>query len=255
MTRTTTRTGPTPPDRRIGRRDLTEWRTPAGQRLASQHREVAKRVGARRALVGTLSVGGGVVAAATVGAAYIYDGVTGRDGIGSLDRPVLERAKALRSPVVNRTAAALAHVFGPVAMPLLTVGAAVAFGVRDRRANPVTLIVATGAGSLIMTLVGKKLIARNRPPRDEAIPPFEKSPSFPSGHTLNTTTILGVLAYLVVGGAAAAAVTVGLSRVLLGAHWFTDVAVGWVTGTGWLSLVITSHRLYLSAQDDDEVDE
>ena len=40
-------------DRRIGQRDLTEWRTPAGRRLASQHREIAKRVGARRTLVGT----------------------------------------------------------------------------------------------------------------------------------------------------------------------------------------------------------
>ncbi len=262
---------PVPPgraDRRIGRRDLTEWRTPAGQRLASQHREVAKRVGARRALVATLAVGGSVVVAATAGAAWIYDGVTGRDGIGSLDRPALEKAKSLRSPAVNRAAATIAHAFGPVAMPLLTVGAAVAFGVRDRRANPVTVIVAASAGSLVMTLVGKRLIARNRPPRHEAIPPYEKSPSFPSGHTLNTTTIIGILAYLValrqekngpqvavIGGAAATAVTVGLSRVLLGAHWFTDVAVGWVTGTGWLSLVITSHRLYLSAQDDDEIGE
>jgi membrane-associated phospholipid phosphatase len=275
MTRSTNSAPARPPaaggsraDRRIGPRDLTEWRTPAGRRLASQHREVAKRVGARRALVATLAVGGSVLAVATVGAAYIYDGVTDRDGIGRLDRPALEKAKALRSPVVNGAAATLAHVFGPIAMPALTVGAAVAFGVRDRRANPVTLIVAAGAGSLAMTLIGKKLIARNRPPRHEAIPPFEKSPSFPSGHTLNTTTILGVLAYLValrqekngpqvavIGGAAAAAVTVGLSRVLLGAHWFTDVAVGWVTGTGWLSLIITSHRLYLSAQDDDEIGE
>ena len=119
-----------------------------------------------------------------------------------------------------------------------------------------------------MTVVGKKLIKRNRPDRHEAIPPYEESPSFPSGHTLNTTTILGVLAYLValrqekngpqvalVGAAAGTTLTVGLSRVLLGAHWFTDVAVGWVTGTGWLSLIITSHRLYLSAQDDAEIAE
>jgi len=33
---------------------------------------------------------------------------------------------------------------------------------------------------------------------------------------------------------------------LLRAHWYTDVAVGWVTGVGELSMVIASHRLYLS---------
>ncbi|TCK62885.1 phosphatase PAP2 family protein [Curtobacterium sp. PhB136] len=257
-------TSPTPHDRRIGRRDLTEWRSRAGRRLASRHQRVADRIGARRALVATLAVGGSIAVAATAGAAYIYDGVTGKDGIASLDRPVLERAKRLRSPVVDGAAAGIAHVFGPVAMPALTIGSAVAFAVRERRASPVVLLVAAGAGSLAMTLVGKDLIKRNRPHRRDAIPPFEKSPSFPSGHTLNATTILGVLAYLfalrqrddgpqaaVIGAAAGTAVTVGLSRVLLGAHWFTDVAVGWVTGAGWLSLIITSHRLYLSAQDDE----
>jgi undecaprenyl-diphosphatase len=107
------------------------------------------------------------------------------------------------------------------------------------------------------------MIRRNRPHHRDAIPPFEKSPSFPSGHTLNATTILGTLAYLIalrqqknlpqaltIGAAGGTAVTVGLSRVLLGAHWFTDVAVGWTTGAGWLALIITSHRLYLTSTSD-----
>lgn len=255
-----------PHDRRLGRRDLTEWRSRAGQRLAARHRGLAQRVGAHRALVVTLAVGGGIALAATAGAAWIYDGVTGRDGIASLDRPVLEQAKRLRSPAVDGTAAVIARVFGPVSMPVLAVGSAVAFAVRERRASPVTLLVAAGAGSLAMTLLGKDRIKRNRPRRRDAVPPYERSPSFPSGHTLNTTTIVGVIAYLLAlrqertgpqvalaGAAAGTAVTVGLSRVLLGAHWFTDVAVGWVTGSGWLSLLITSHRLFLSAQDDDTV--
>ncbi|WP_213813645.1 phosphatase PAP2 family protein [Glaciihabitans sp. dw_435] len=251
-------------ERRIGRRDVTHWRTAAGRRLASGHQSIANRIGAHRTLVATLAVGGSIAVAATIGAARIYDGVTGRDGVASLDRPALKLAKTLRSPALNASAAAIARGFGPVSMPILTVAAATTLAVRQRAVSPVTLLVAAGAGSLAMTVAGKDIIHRNRPHRRDAVAPYEKSPSFPSGHTLNATTILGTLAYLlalrekrngpqaaIIGAAAATSVTVGLSRVLLGAHWLTDVAVGWVTGTGWLAILITSHRLYLTSKSDE----
>jgi undecaprenyl-diphosphatase len=249
-------------DRQIGSRDLTEWPTKTGQVLAEQHEQLAGRVGAHGALVASLIVGGGLAVLGSVGSAIIYDAVTDENGIASLDLPALNLAKRLRSPARDATAAGIARAFGPIGMPVLALGAAGYLSVRQRHATPLTLMTAAGAGSLAMTIAGKRIIRRNRPSRADAIPPYEKSPSFPSGHTLNATTVLGTTAYLLalrakrngpqaalVGGAAATAVTVGLSRVLLGAHWLTDVAVGWTTGTGWLALIITSHRLYLTARD------
>lgn len=42
------------------------------------------------------------------------------------------------------------------------------------------------------------------------------------------------------------ALAMGLSRVYLGHHWLTDVLVAWALGLGWLTVVITAHRLLLT---------
>ena len=146
-------------------------------------------------------------------------------------------------------------------MPLLALTVMGALAYRRRSWTPVILIVTAGLGSLLMTIAGKRLIGRTRPDLSDAVPPYEYSASFPSGHSLNAVVIAGIVAYLIIlrlktarsrilTGAAAAvfAAAMGLSRVYLGHHWLTDVLAAWALGAAWLALVITAHRLYLTVR-------
>ena len=246
-------------ERFVGPLDVTTWTTPAGKQVAGAHERLARRIGSHGALIVSLAGGMLLTASATYLTTRIYDAVSGDDGIEAVDRPILERAKRMRSPELDDAAAVIARAFGPVGLPIAALAVAGGLSIRQRSRTPLLLTAVAGAGSLLLTLGGKDMVGRHRPPRRDAIAPYETSPSFPSGHTLNTTTLAGMIAYLLVlqqrrnlpqvttiGAAVATSITVGLSRVLLGAHWFTDVLVGWVTGSGWLSLLITSHRLYLT---------
>ncbi len=249
-----------PEDHHVGGRDLTRWESPLGRWSAGIVHRISVALGPRQALVLILAIGAGISAALTWAASEIYEAVIAADGVARLDHPVLEAMLRLRSPGLNAFATAWTDLGGPVGLPILAAVFMVVLAVRRRSWTPVILVTSAGVGALLMTLAGKQLVGRARPPLVDAVPPYEYSPAFPSGHSLLSLVIAGIIAYLLVlrqhrrrsrllaiAAAGLFAFSIGLSRVFLGHHWLTDVLAAWLLGAAWLAMVITAHRLYLTA--------
>jgi undecaprenyl-diphosphatase len=246
-------------DRFVGGRDLTAWGTRAGKFMARVMQRISQILGPRAVLILTLAVGLLIAVLLAVASAEIYEAVTEGDGVAQLDHPMLAAAEGMRTPWLNSTLTAFTNIGGPIGMPILACLALAVLTIRRRSWTPAILIVTAAGGSLLMTVVAKHFIGRARPSLADAVPPYEHSASFPSGHSLNAVVVAGVVAYLLIlrqaargpkiltaAAAGLFAVAMGLSRVFLGHHWFTDVLVAWTLGVAWLALVITAHRLYLT---------
>jgi len=124
------------------------------------------------------------------------------------------------------------------------------------RTHPRYIVMLTTAliGSTVSANAIKFLVSRMRPETLVWLNPF-LSFSFPSGHATASMTLFGFLALassrliepgakkkLAIGACVLAVVLVGVSRIVLGAHFFSDVLGGWLLGLFWVSLVCIYKR-------------
>jgi undecaprenyl-diphosphatase len=167
--------------------------------------------------------------------------ISGDDG-NELDRAVVRALGRARHPVSNAIMRSLTF-FGGVPGAVSVSVAALAL---SRRSPRLASQVVTGALGGAIAELGLKRIFRRKRPTMLAHLEVVGSTSFPSGHSMASSSLYLTLAFVasrsrrlrahrtaLIIGAGTLAATVGLTRVYLGVHWPTDVLGGLALGTAW----------------------
>ncbi len=156
------------------------------------------------------------------------------------------RVWVLDHPAVARVAELVTWLGNPLVVTAVVAVVGVLLLVRDRRRLAVYLVVTAAGGALLNTAV-KMLVERSRPAAADQLV-VAHGFSFPSGHAAASVYAYGTLAVVCVLAlpgrvgrwlAVACLVLVpliGVSRVVLGVHWTSDVLAGWSLALAWLCL-------------------
>jgi membrane-associated phospholipid phosphatase len=128
-----------------------------------------------------------------------------------------------------------------------------------RRWRLAAYLLVTGAGALVLDPILKSLVGRLRPVVAHPIA-HGGGNSFPSGHSLGSIVCYGAVLLVFLPAARgrwrtvfiAVIVTlvalIGISRILLGVHYLSDVLGGWTLGITWLGLTAFAFELTRRAE-------
>jgi membrane-associated phospholipid phosphatase len=170
------------------------------------------------------------------------------EGLAEEDRPVLRWLTAHRHPAVTWLMRLVSSPAVAVLVPVAVVAATLAVGAVQRTWRPLVTVVLAFGGASVLSWGTKTLVRRPRPPAEDMLGSPASGWSFPSGHTLLTSALLGSLVLLfwarttgpvvrsaTMTAAVAAALLMGLSRMYLGDHWLTDVLASYALAVSVLA--------------------
>lgn len=118
-------------------------------------------------------------------------------------------------------------------------------------------VILSTLGAIEISVIFKQLVGRPRPDSTivNQVGQYLNHDSFPSGHVLFFVGFFGYLLYLthikmkpgfwknvVILKLGLLIILIGVSRIYLGAHWFSDVLGSYLIGTVWLIIVVHLHH-------------
>ena len=234
---------------------LTERVVRYWDRFRKRHPRTAKFIAARFArgeyLGLHLTVGFIISLAALWIFASVTEDVVTHDPLTNFDLALTTWIRAHTTPFGDRIFTAVSLIGSPIAMAGVGTIGAILIIVR-RKWLELAAWVAGFMGAGVLSLILKIVIRRPRPAGATAFLHGE-SFSFPSGHALGSLVGYGMLAY-VIGSSwiesrrwrfrlaiatAVLVIAIGISRLYLGVHYFSDVVGGYAVGILWLSVCIS----------------
>ena len=229
--------------------------TPALQQVKLRHPSAWTFVAARFARGEYLGLHLTIGFVISVAGLWLFGGITEdaihHDPLTQFDVTLLDWVHGRATPAGYAIANAISLLGSPVTLTILALGVGLLLAARRQWILLGGWLAAFAGGGLLDTVL-KLVIRRPRPPYAAAFL-HHYSWSFPSGHAMGSLIGYGMLAYVlgvlwihrrsaqlsVVLGAALLIVAIGLSRLYLGVHYFSDVVGGYAAGLLWLSACIS----------------
>lgn len=181
--------------------------------------------------------------------AEIAEEVVQRDTLFQFDQTLATALHQNTKPIAVTTFIGITHMGNVSVLAALSIGVGVILLFRRRWLLLIGWSVTITGGGLLNSGL-KNLFQRVRP---ELPNPFitESGWSFPSGHAMGSLIVYGMLTYLLVlvlnrlwsklilVAMVTLVMLIGLSRLYLGVHFFSDVLAGYAAGITWLAICIS----------------